>query len=153
MDKKPLHPLQEKIRQIYKENEGFLPTFRELAKILGVSSTNTVAYHINQLKKRGELELGKEIKGVFRFNLKNILNLNSRQGVFIILKNKKALYVGESENIKKSLLEILESDSPILEKIKESAENISIAYYLIEDQIERKELKDYLLEKFVDDPD
>jgi SOS-response transcriptional repressor LexA len=147
MDKKTLHPLQEKIRQIYKENNGALPAFRELAKILGVSSTNTVAYHINQLKKRGELGIAKEIKGVVLLNIKNILELEGRPGVFVLLKNKKMFYAGESNNIKKSLIEILDNNSPVLEKIKENPENIYIAYHIIENPIERSELKNYLLEK------
>ena len=147
MDRKPLHPLQEKIRQIYKENNGVLPAFRELAKILGVSSTNTVAYHINQLKKRGELGIAKEIKGVVLLNIKNILELEGRPGVFILLKNKKMFYAGESDNIKKSLIEIFENNSPVLEKIKESPENIYLAYHIIENPSERIELKNYLLEK------
>jgi len=147
MDKKPLHPLQEKICQIYKENNGILPAFRDLAKILGVSSTNTVAYHINQLKKRGELGIAKEIKGVVLLNIKNILELEGRPGVFVLLKNKKMFYAGESDNIKKSLIEILDNNSPVLEKIKEKPENIYIAYHIIENPIERVELKNYLLEK------
>jgi DNA-binding transcriptional regulator YhcF (GntR family) len=57
-----MHPIQEKLLKIYKEENSKFPTFRELAKILGVASTNTVAYHINQLKKRGELNLAKEKK-------------------------------------------------------------------------------------------
>jgi len=148
-----LHPIQKKLYKIYSENNGEFPSFRELAKILGVSSTNTVAYHINQLKKRGELNLAKEPKGVVRFNLKNLLNLDSKQGVFILLKNKKTLYVGESENIKKSLIEIITNDSPLLEKIKDNPENVSIAYSIINEPLERNELKKFLTGKFLGDSD
>ncbi len=140
-----LHPIQEKLYKIYNENNGEFPTFRKLAKILGVSSTNTVAYHINQLKKRGELNLSKETKGVVRFNLKNLLNLEGKQGVFVLLKNKKPLYVGESKNIKESLLKIVE-DCP--DFLKESPESVLIAYYTIKNQTERINLKNHLTELF-----
>ena len=148
-----LHPIQEKLRKIHNENGGKFPTFRELAKILGVSSTNTVAFHINQLKKHGYLNLNKETKGVVRFNLKNLLNLNNKQGVFVLLKNKKPLYVGESDNIKKSLMEILENDSPLLEKIKDDLENVSVAFSVVNEPFERNELKKFLAGKFFGDSD
>ena len=134
--------------EIYK-NGGKLPTFRELAKILGVASLNTVSYHIKQLKKNGHLGLADFENGLVRLNLKNILDFESKAGVFVLLKNKTPFHVGESENIKNHLLEkIAQTDSSLQKTIKEEVENIHIAYYLISDSKEREELKSHLIEYY-----
>jgi DNA-binding Lrp family transcriptional regulator len=143
-----LHPIQEEILKIYK-NGGKFPTFRELAKILGVASLNTVSYHIKQLKKNGRLGLVDFENGLIRLNLKNILDFESRAGVFVLLVGKKPFYVSESENIGSHLLEkITQADSLLQKKIKEDIENIHIAYYLISDSKERDELKTHLTEYY-----
>src|SRR3989344_4670996 len=147
-----LHPVQEKIYQIYKEAGKLLP-YRELAKILGVSSLNTVSYHINQLKKKGYFAVEKESKGVVPLNIKNLLNFESKKGLYVLLKNNKPFYVKETEDIKKSLLEkIVDNGSPVFLKIKAEAnpENISIAYYLIDDPQKRKDLEQYLKKYYSD---
>lgn len=142
---KKLHPLQEKIFQIFKENDGNLPSFREIARIIKVASTNTVAYHINQLKKEGYFEINNSDKGIVRLNLKTLLNFENKSGVYVLLKNKKPIYVEEALDIKNDILgKFIKNDSLFLEELKKGNENISIAYSIIKDQDERNELKNYL---------
>ena len=144
-----MHPLQQKIIEIYKENGNLLPSFRALAKALEVASLNTVAYHINQLKKGGYLKEVLNTSGVMPLNLKNILNLSSKSGVYIILKNELPLYIEETEDIKKSIFKMLNTDNPLdkeaLKTIENDLDKITIAYYLISDPEERKKTKEYVL--------
>ena len=144
-----MHPLQQKIIEIYKENGNLLPSFRMLAKALEVASLNTVAYHINQLKKGGYLKEVLNTSGVMPLNLKNILNLSSKSGVYIILKNELPLYIEETEDIKKSIFKMLNTDNPLdkeaLKTIENDLDKITIAYYLISDPEERKKTKEYVL--------
>jgi DNA-binding Lrp family transcriptional regulator len=143
-----LHPIQKEVLKIYKTN-GKLPTFRKLAEILNVASLNTVSYHVKQLKKNGHLGLADFENGLIRLNLKNILDFESKPGVFVLLLGKKPFYVAESGNIKNHLLEkIAQNDSPLLKKIKNETEKIHIAYYLIPDSQEREELKNHLTEYY-----
>lgn len=142
----PLNPVQQKILQIYKDNNGRLPSFRQLAKELGVSSTNTVAYHIQQLKKNGYFAIDSAPNNIIKLNLKNILNLESKAGVYVILNKTTPLYIAESENMKNHILEnVISDNSPILILIKNNYEQIKIAYHLIGDSTERAELKNHLL--------
>lgn len=141
---KILHPLQEKINKIYTDT-GSLPPFRKLAKMIGVSSTNTVAYHVNKLKESGYLAIERTENGVVRLNIKNILSFENKSGVFVLLKNKSPFYVGAAENLKAALLDVitLPAGSPVLDYLREH-DNINIAYYFTADADERKNLKDHL---------
>ncbi|MEK7658032.1 MAG: HTH domain-containing protein [Patescibacteria group bacterium] len=143
-----IHPLQEKIYQLFKENKNNLPSYREIAKLIGVSSTNTVSHHIKQLKKKGYFGIGNAINDIIPFNLKILLDFENKPGVYVFLKNKTPLYVGAAENIKKDLIEIIAGNSAILNKIKENSDNIYIAYYLIEDGGKREKVKSELLEHY-----
>ena len=144
-----MHPLQQKIIEIYKENGNSLPSFRALAKSLEVASLNTVAYHINQLKKNGYLKETLNASGVMPLNLRNILNLASKSGVYIILKNESPLHIEETGDIKNSVLKILNAEDPldrdVLKAIEDDLNKITIAYYLISDKKERKKTKEYVL--------
>lgn len=140
-----MNPIQQKIYQIYKENNGNLPTYRDLAKMLNVSSLNTVSYHINQLKKNGYFSINFSKQAIIQLNLKNILNFENQSGVYAIFKNKTPIVVESTENIKKSLMEKLnESDSSIINCLKENPEKIFIAYSLIDDTDKKEEIKKYL---------
>ncbi|PIU98609.1 hypothetical protein COS61_00515 [Candidatus Wolfebacteria bacterium CG03_land_8_20_14_0_80_40_12] len=141
-----LHPLQEKIYNIYRENNSQLPTFRDLAKTLGVSSTNTVAYHIQRLKKAGLLQPFFGPNGVLKLTLANLLSFKSKSGIYVFLKNNQPFYVGESENIKNDLWKIINAQNRISEEIKNSPDKIDIAYQFMENAPERQELKNYLIE-------
>lgn len=155
-----LHPLQQQILKIYEENNNNLPSYRELLKTLKVSSLNTIAYHINQLKKNGYFELQNHRSGLVKFNIKNLLNFESKSGVYVLIKNKKPFYVNEAEDIKKDLIKKIESKiinpltnssekisyaDTLIQMIKEHSEKIFIAYYLIENSTERKNLKNHLI--------
>lgn len=50
-----LHPIQEKLLKLLKENEFEPLTIRELQEELGVSSTSIIQHHIFQLEKKGYL--------------------------------------------------------------------------------------------------
>ena len=61
-----------------------------------------------------------------------------------ILKNKKPIYVGETEDIKNDILEkFIKNNSPFLAELKKN-DDISIAYSIIKNQNERSKLKSYL---------
>lgn len=142
-----MNPYQRKIYDIYKENGEKLPPFRQLAKIIGVSSLNTVSYHVNQLKKQGYFNLEKESNAVIKLNLKNLVSLENKKGVFVLLEGKTPFSVHSSENIKASLIEqISNTDSELVKKIKSDSEKINLAYYLIDDETEREDLKKHLVE-------
>ena len=149
-----MHPLQQKIIEIYKENGNILPSFRALAKALEVASLNTVAYHINQLKKNGYLKETLNASGVMPLNLRNILNLASKYGVYIILKNESPLHIEETGDIKNSVLKILNAEDPldrdVLKAIEDDLNKITIAYYLIADPMERKNTKEYVVGVYQD---
>ena len=144
--KKP-HPLQEKIYQIYKDNNGVLPPFRKIAKMIGVSSTNTVAYHINALKKKGLFSPELSTNGTVELNLKNLIGLDGKPGVYVLLNKKTPFYVGESENIKSHLIrEIIGIEESAIKELKNNSDNINIAYHILESNNKRKELKNYLID-------
>lgn len=149
-----MHEIQQKIIEIYRENNNSLPSFRALAKALEVASLNTVAYHINQLKKNGYLKETLNASGVMPLNLRNILNLSSKPGVYIILKNDVPLYIEETDDIKKNILKVLTAEDPLdtdaLKVIENDLDKITIAYYLIADPEERKKTKEYVIGVYSD---
>ncbi len=147
-----LHPSQEKIYQIFKQNNNSLPSYREISRVIGVSSTNTVSHHIKQLKKKGYFGVSNAVNDIVPFNLKILLDFENKAGVYVLLKNKTPFYVGAAKDIKKDILTALDSgNADFMTIIKESAENIQIAYYIIKDEQKRnelkKELKEYYLKK------
>lgn len=50
-----LHPAQTKILKLLLDHVDDPPSYRDLAEAIGVESTNTVAYHLRQLEKKGRL--------------------------------------------------------------------------------------------------
>ncbi len=145
---KDLSPLQEKILNIYHNNDNVLPSFRKLAKMIEVSSINTVAYHINELKRKGYFGLEGLGSGIVKFTIQNLLNFESKEGVYVLLNGKIPFYVNESENIKNHILENVfkNNNSPVLDLIKNNPNKINIAYNLINEPEKRAELKNHLLE-------
>lgn len=145
-----LHPLQEKIYQMFKQNQNSLPSYREIAKLIGVSSTNTVSHHIKQLKKKGYFGIGNSINDIVPLNLITILDFEGKAGVYVFLKNKAPFYVGATEDIKKDILTVLDSSNVnLIVAIKENTENIQVAYYIIKDKQKREELKKELIEYYL----
>lgn len=144
-----MHPLQEKIYQIYKENNNKLPSFRKLARMIGLASAGAVAYHINELKKQGYFSPENFQSGLIKLTLKNLVHLESKSGVYVLVKNKSPFYVEETEDIKKNILEkILDKESKILKNTEEEIEEIEIAYHFIDDKNEREEMKKHLMEYY-----
>ena len=149
-----MNSIQQKILEIYKGSGYKLPPFRELAKAVGVSSTNTVAYHVNKLKENGYLGIARTENGVVKLNLKNLLELNLKSGVYVLLQNLPAgrqepFYIGEAENIKKHLLDnVIKSEGKGLDEIEKDPDGISIAYYFLNNPEERENLKIYLIELY-----
>ncbi len=141
-----LLPIQKKILAIYEKHGGNLPAFRELSKLIGVSSTNTVHYHIKRLKESGYLQIGKFENGVVELNLKNLLHLENKGGVFVLLENKIPFFVSSGKNIMEDIFKLITEKKNIFEKIKNSNQKIMIAYHFIGNESERENLKDHLLE-------
>lgn len=56
MNKEKLHPIQQSILDLLKNNFDDPLTFREMQDSLGVSSTSVIAHHIQQLEKKGFLK-------------------------------------------------------------------------------------------------
>jgi len=56
MRTKNLHPTQKKLLDILVKNTEDPPTIREMQNILDISSPSVVAYHLEQLEKRGYLK-------------------------------------------------------------------------------------------------
>ena len=145
MDKELL-PIQQKILAIYEKHGGNLPAFRKLSKLIGVSSTNTVHYHIKRLKESGHLQIGKFENGVVELNFKNLLHLENKSGVYVLLENKKPFFVSSAENLSEDISSSIKNNKDISDKIKNGAQKIMIAYYLIGDKQERKDLKNHLVD-------
>lgn len=140
-----MNTIQQKIYQIYQENNCNLPTYRNLAKLLNVSSLNTVAYHINQMKKKGYFSINNSKQAIVHLNLKTLLEFENQSGVYVIFNYKNPLIIESAENIKTSLIEkINEQNSLLASAIKEFPDKIFIAYSLIEDSAKRTEMKNYL---------
>lgn len=144
-----LHPIQQKIYNLFKESENNLPSYREIAKKVGVSSTNTVAYHINELKEKGYLSITNPQQEVVPLTLRSILHLESKPGVYVLLKGKKPFYVGTTHDMKEDLTSIIaNSSSKVLHSIKESIEEISIAFHIITDPEERNKTHNHLIQHY-----
>ncbi|GEM_PF-2239543 len=152
---KKLHKIQKKIIDLFKENENKLPSFRKIAKEIGVSSTNTVAYHVQILKERGYFLLPSSLEnGIIPLNLRAILHLSRIGGVYVLLRADKGLntpiFVGESGDMKQHILEQI-SSNPCLEKIiSDDLETLSLAFYAIGDDASRKKLADDLRLSYAD---
>lgn len=145
MDGKIL-PIQEKILAIYAENNGCLPPFRKLSKLIGVSSTNTVSYHVKKLKEAGHLGIEKAQNAVVELNIKVLSALAEKRGVYVILENKNPFYVSNAENIFENIIGEIKNNTHVSEKIKNSDQKIMIAYYLIDSDKEREDLKKHLID-------
>jgi len=145
MDEKLL-PLQKKILALYKEKEGELPSFRELAKLIGVSSTNTISYHIKKLKEKGYLGIDKAQNAIVEINIKTLSVLFGKSGVYVLLENKVPFLVSSAENIFENIIDEIKNKKGVLERIKNSSAKIMIAYYLIDDRSEREDLKKHLID-------
>ena len=50
-----LHPTQERLLQALLEVEGVRPSLRDLGKLIGIASPNTIAHHLRQLERKGYL--------------------------------------------------------------------------------------------------
>ena len=146
-----LHPLQEKIYNMFKKNKNALPSFRAIAKEIGVSSTNTVAYHIKELRQKGYLSIHAVKQDIVPLSLRSILHLEGRGGVYVLLKNNKPFFVGEADDMKRDLTRIINNPaSCAVDKIKESVEEIYMAFHLVDDEEERKNTYQYLVSHYKD---
>ncbi len=56
MNRRALHPVQEKLLKLLAENVEEPLTVRELQDLVGASSTSVVAHHVSQLEKKGYLK-------------------------------------------------------------------------------------------------
>src|SRR3954462_414957 len=66
MEKNGLTPRQQQILELlgrFTTDHGYPPTVRELCRLAGVSSTDTIPYHLDKLREKGLLE---EAKGLSR---------------------------------------------------------------------------------------
>lgn len=145
MDK--LSPLQEKIIRIFEANSGVLPSFRAIAKEIGVSSTNTVSYHVNKLKELGYLNASKSASAKVKFTLKNVLNLAGKPGVYVLLSANSPFYIGSAENLKADIIKnAVRENEPALTEIEAQPEKVDIAYHIVEDAVERESLKEHLVD-------
>lgn len=144
-----MNQIQEKIIQVFNSNGGKLPSFRKLAQIVGVSSTNTIAYHIDRLKKNGYLEIGKAHQGVAKFSVKSILNLERKPGLYVLLKKNKPFYLATGQNIKEDIIKnVIGVDACPISNLDSDIENITIAYHIIENPEDQEELKRYLIDMY-----
>jgi repressor LexA len=50
-----LHPTQERILRALADSQGKIPSLRQLGKIVGIASPNTIAHHLDQLQRKGYL--------------------------------------------------------------------------------------------------
>lgn len=138
---------QKQILEIYENNGGSLPSFREIARQIGVASTNTVSYHIERLRKNGYLDIGRSPHGMANLSLKTILALDTRPGVYVVLCANKPFHIGSSVNIRKDILEtVIGVDRSPFPQVIDKPDELSIAYHIIEDASERADLKQYLIE-------
>lgn len=146
-----LKKVQRQIISLFKENKNKLPSYREIAKKIGISSTNTVFYHVKILKRMGYLQ--NHAAGISDLTFKTILNLQGKSGVYVIFEEskgeRKPMYVGEAEDIKKDFfLKINGENQCIAKKISDGMEKVEIAFYSISDSEKRKETHRMLAEKY-----
>ena len=138
---------QKQIIDIFEKNGGVLPPFREIARQIGVSSTNTVSYHIERLRKNGYLDIGRSPQGMANLSLKTILAMDAKPGVYVVLCANKPFYIGSSTNIRKDIIEtIIGVDRSPFPQVVGKPDELSIAYHIIESESERADLKQYLTE-------
>jgi len=138
---------QKQIIDIFEKNGGVLPPFREIARQIGVSSTNTVSYHIERLRKNGYLDIGRSPQGMANLSLKTILAMDAKPGVYVVLCANKPFYIGSSTNIRKDIIEtIIGVDRSPFPQVVDKPDELSIAYHIIESESERADLKQYLIE-------
>ena len=138
---------QKQILDIFEKNGGVLPSFREIARQIGVSSTNTASYHIERLRKNGYLDIGHSPQGMANLSLKTILALDAKPGVYVVLCANKPFHIGSSTNIRKDILEtVISTDRSPFSQVIGKPDELSIAYHIIESEPERADLKQYLLE-------
>lgn len=138
---------QQKILDLFNKNGGKLPSFRAIAEEVGVASTNTVSYHIDQLRKNGYLDIGRSPQGVASLSLKTIFALDAKPGVYVVLHNGKPFHIGSSTDIRKHIIEtVIGIDRPLFPQVVSQPEKITIAYHIIENERERTDLKCHLSE-------
>ena len=144
-----MHPIQKKIIEAFEANGGVLPSFRELARVVGVASTNTVSYHVERLRKAGHLDAGSLTNNIVPLTLKTILSLEGRPGVCVLLDNNRPIHIGSSTDMKRHLLEkVVGVGRPALASLRGMPDAITIAYYVSENGAERDELERQLREHY-----
>lgn len=140
-----MHPIQKKIIDAFETNNGVLPSFRELARIAGVASTNTVAYHVERLRKGGYLDIGRLPSNVVRFTLKTLISLEGKPGVYVLLEGDRPFHVGSGNDMKRYLVEqVLGVERPALDRLRAMPETIMIAYHISDNVADREELERHL---------
>jgi biotin operon repressor len=136
---------QQKILDLFEKNNGKLPSFREIAKEVGVSSTNTVSYNIDQLRKNGYLDIALSPNGITNLSIKTILALDGKPGVYVALCAGKPFFIGSSTNIRKHLLEsVIGVDWSPFPQVVDQTESVTIAFHIVPDEHERNDLKQHL---------
>lgn len=136
---------QKKILELYEKNGGILPSFRDIARQIGVSSTNTVSYHIERLRKNGYLDIGHSPQGMVNLSLKTIIGLDAKPGVYVILCADKPFHIGSSDNMRKHILEtVVGVDRSPFAQVADHPDNLTIAFHIIENESERADLKRHL---------
>ncbi|HBI25601.1 MAG: LexA repressor [Candidatus Wolfebacteria bacterium GW2011_GWC2_39_22] len=137
---------QKQIVELYEKNGGVLPSFREIARQIGVASTNTVSYHIDQLRKKGYLDIGRSPQGIANLSLKTVFALDAKPGVYVMLCAGKPFTIGSTTNMRKHILETVvgvNTSSPFPE-VRAKLEQVTIAFHIIENEQERADLKQHL---------
>ena len=144
-----MHPIQKKIIEAFESNNGILPSFRELARIVGVASTNTVAYHVERLRKGGYLDAGTLTNNIVPLTLKTLLSLEGKPGVCVLLDRDRPFHIGSSDDMKRHLLEwAVGVDRPAVVQLRNLSDAITIAYHISEQAADREELERHLREYY-----
>lgn len=140
-----MNSTQQKILDLFERNKGILPSFRDIAKEVGVASTSTVSYHINQLKKNGHLDIAESPQGIMNLSLKTIFALDGKPGVYVALCDGKPFFIGSSTNIRRHILEsIIGLERSPFPQVSERTESVTIAFHVIPDETEQGNLKKHL---------
>lgn len=136
---------QQKMLNLFEKNNGELPSFREIAREIGVASTNTVSYNIDQLRKKGYLDIALSPNGITNLSIKTILALDGKPGVYVALCNGKPFFIGSSTNIREHLLKsVVGIDRSPFPQVVEQIESVTIAFHIIQDEYEREDLRQHL---------
>lgn len=142
-----MNSTQQKILDLFEKNGGVLPSFREIAKEIGVASTNTVSYHIDRLRKNGYLDIAQSPQGIANLSLKAILALDGKPGVYVVLCAGKPFFIGSSTSIKKHILEsVVGIESSPFPQVTDQTKSVTIAFHVVPDEQERNNLKQHLRE-------